>query len=202
MTHTIQPSEPLGDRLDYLISTYPSYYRAWKSMISTYGRSSVTLQWRGTAGLEQFIADSSTLDNNPTVLPDVSVKIKRIEPAFMFSPDNIYWYIPRVEAKRLAGTMKAAGTITGTITGRMHAPLVLPSVLPSVLTPITGITVESIKQSYPSIESKETRLDTLFTESMTRTLSSIELAELDILGKLVVSPDGTLPTPVPKCEDI
>lgn len=185
----IQPTEPLGDRLDYLISTYPSYYRAWKSMVSTYGKNSITLQWRGTAGLEQFIADSSKLDNNPTALPDVSVKIKRLEPAFMFSPDNIYWYIPRVEAKRL----KVFGRDS-----RMHAPLVLPS----VLTPITGITVESIKQSYPSISSMETRLDTLFTESMTRTLSSIELAELDILGKLVVGMELLPVVPTPKCADI
>lgn len=194
------PSPPsstyLTDKLEQLKLEYPAYYRVWKSMITSYGAQEVCTDWRGTLGLICFIEDSSTLANSPTNLPDFAhtVKLKRLETSALFSLNNIMWALT-----------KASERVVKLRSVRAYQKLRYgqhPSVLPSVLTPITGITVESIKQSYPSISSMETRLDTLFTESMTRTLSSIELAELDMLGKLVVSPDGTLPTPVPKCEDI
>ena len=205
MTHetfTLLSSTPAADQITTLTAHYPDYVRAWKSMYSTYGKNTICLDWRGTVGLMRFIEDTASLDNNPTILAahGVTVKLKRKQPAMMFSPLNVYWYIPRAEVKRLAQVSGVQSLY------RMHAPfdpVVLPTVLPSVLTTITGVSIESIKQSYPTIQEKEARLESLFTLSMTQHLTPIEQAELDILGKLVVGDDiPTVPTSLPKCEDI
>lgn len=189
--------ETASDKMAAMIQQYPDYVRAWKTMHSNYGKDNICFEWRGTIGLMRFIEDTATLDNNPTILSsyDIPVKLKRKQPAFMFSPLNVYWYIPRTHAHKIA----SLEGITGTDTTRMHAP----TTLPSILTTITGVSIESIKQSYPTIQEKEARLEELFTLSMTQHLTPIEQAELDILGKLVVRDDiPTVPASLPKCEDI
>lgn len=204
----VVPAVTAAEKQEQLKQQYPRYYSAWRTMHSNYGKNQVSLDWRGTIGLMKFIEDTSVLDNNPDVMDalsastgivGLSVKLKRLQPAFAFSPQNVYWYIPR-DVKKL---LDAASTFSTSSNERMHAPIQLPQpVLPSVLSDIVPVSIESIRETYNTTPLMETRMEELFNESMTRTLSTIEQAELDILGKLIAGEEITPVETISKYEDI
>lgn len=182
---------PLSEVLEILKQQYPAYYRAWKSMTTTYGVDAVATEWRGTAGLRQFIQDTSTLPNSPTQLPGVKVKLKRKVTGFKFDVENTYWKLP--------SHMKAADRKKATLLD-MNDLNNLPTPTSSVDTSI--LSISDIKQRYPTIQEQEARMQELFDQAATDRLSSEESAELDLLGKLVES-DGEIPIPpASRYEDI
>ena len=169
--------------LESLKSTYPAYYRAWKSMITSYGAQDVITEWRGTMGLAQFVADTSVLPDSPTFLPNVSVKLKRKLAAFEFSPENVYWKIPAA-AQSKAARIKQQERVT---------KFVLPSVdghpcvvqYPARRDEDSPSSIEELKKLYPDATSIEARMNELFAIQFEGAgLTELQAAELDVLGIL------------------
>mgnify|MGYP000350742343 CR=1 FL=1 len=183
---TVDSETSLSALMEQLKQLHPAYYRAWKSMNTTYGVDSVSPQWRGTNGFATFIAETSKLPNSPTQLPGVKVKLKRKVSGFQFDADNTYWKLPshirasdkkKVTPLDLSELPKSTGTKTD-----------LPS-------------ISELKEKYPTINAIEQRIEELFNKSMTDGLSANETLELDILGKLAIDDEIPVP-PASKYEDI
>jgi hypothetical protein len=166
--------------LESLKSTYPAYYRAWKSMITSYGAQDVITEWRGTMGLAQFVADTSVLPDSPTFLPNVSVKLKRKLSQFQFSPGNVYWKIPSVaqaKAARIKSNIKAATKFVLPSVGVVQYPARRDEDSPS--------SIEELKKLYPDATSIEARMNELFAIQFEGAgLTELQAAELDVLGIL------------------
>lgn len=166
--------------LESLRQTYPAYYRAWKSMITSYGAQDVITEWRGTMGLAQFVADTSVLPDSPTFLPEVSVRLKRKLSAFEFSPENVYWKIPKVaasKAARIKSNTKAASKFVLPSVGVVQYPARRDEDSPS--------SIEELKKLYHTPELIEARMNELFAIQFEGAgLTELQSAELDVLGIL------------------
>ena len=166
--------------LESLRQTYPAYYRAWKSMITSYGAQDVITEWRGTMGLAQFVADTSVLPDSPTFLPEVSVRLKRKLSAFEFSPENVYWKIPKVaasKAARIKSNTKAATKFVLPNVGVVQYPARRDEDSPS--------SIEELKKLYHTPELIEARMNELFAIQFEGAgLTELQSAELDVLGIL------------------
>jgi len=156
---------------------YPAYYKAWRNMYANYGVQDIIEAWRGTAGLIQFIADTSVLPDNPDTFTFSQAKLKRKREAFMFSPMNVYW--------KLSTKDKLAQAVLNRQTAARVVPS--PHCVGSSFQSIneTALSIEAIKQLYPTKESQEERMNTLFMLSMESGLTPTQDAELTVLSSLV-----------------
>lgn len=178
-------TQPIAQPMDTLKNKYPAYYRAWKSMISNYGKNSVDIFWRGTIGFMRFIEDTSELDNSPSdsKLPEVlreSVKLKRINNTERFSPDNVIWAVCKVVDKELERKERAQ---------EREAELLkqlneLPSSYNLGVNPTDD---KSYELPARRIEDKEERVNQLFEKSIEGTITKEEERELDILAAAVAT---------------
>lgn len=105
-TPTPTPTRTAAEMKEQIAADYPTYFRAWSSMVGNYSKKEITPNWRGVLGLMRFIKDTSTLENNPdTPGLDVTMtfkglKLKRKLVHFPFSITNVYWYfLPKYKKK-------------------------------------------------------------------------------------------------------
>lgn len=159
---------------------YPAYYKAWRNMYANYGVQAIVEEWRGTTGLIQFIADTSVLPDNPDTFTFAQApllpKLKRKREAFMFSPMNVYW---KLSTKDKLAQAILSKQIVSSLDSESHSINETVSSMDSIES------IESIKQLYPTRESQEERMNTLFTASMNGSLTPTQDAELTVLGSLV-----------------
>ncbi len=166
-----------AEQLEQIKQSYPAYYRAWRSMISNNSKDDIIPEWRGTIGLMRFIEDTSTLLNNPSVFPDVKVKLKRKLKDFPYSLSNVYWLVPRNCRKSHLALQATSLQETSQI-----------------------ITLDTLIAM--SRKDQEDRFNTLMSAHFSGTiLSATEQAEMDALGKLITGME-ILPPPESKYEDV
>lgn len=167
--------ETTSASIELIKTQYPEYYKAWKSMLSNYGKESITVFWRGTMGLMLFIEETSAIPNAPssTLQYADSVKLKRIDNEKLFSIFNVSWVLSKVVERKLEKEEKI-------LLYSQQSQQSQPS-------PDNIVT----KTPFRRIEDKEERLEELFTKSMDKTLSLTEEIELNLLSEIVVSSTST-----------
>lgn len=190
-----------ADKLKAIQERYPTYYKAWRSMLANRSADEITEEWRGVSGLVQFIDDTSKL----TGAGITGVKLKRKNTMRAYSALNVYWALPKNKQKlvllQLRNKELASSDASSNETVYKNLFSLVPPSEPEINTRLANIDVQykTICELYQTYDERMERFNTLGTNF---NLTEEEKIELDILNKLLFDIDLPIDTPPSKYEDI